>query len=74
MNSQSKTEDQSSDLELLKPEQVAKLFKVSKPHVYAMASRGQLPCVKWSCDGKRETVRFLKEDVFKFIRDHRKDF
>ncbi len=33
-------------LELLKPEQVAKMFKVSKSNVYALAAKGKLPAIK----------------------------
>lgn len=74
-DSKTSVEDQNGELDvLLKPEQAAKILNISKPYVYQMASRGQLRSVKWECAGngdkKRETVRFRKSDILKFIEDH----
>lgn len=54
------------------------MLKVSLPLVYRMADRGQLPCVRWECPGegekrKRTLVRFEKEAVMQFIKEHRQN-
>ena len=63
------------ETELLTAKDVSKIFSCSLPLVYRMADRGQLPCVRWECLGegekRRETVRFLKDDIIKFIQEHR---
>jgi hypothetical protein len=65
-------------MNLLTPKDVQRMLKVSLSLVYRMAERGQLPCVRWECPGKgkerkRETVRFEKEVVIDFIKDHRQN-
>jgi hypothetical protein len=62
--------------ELLTPKEARKILKVSLAMVYRMASRGQLPCVRWECpmgeESKRQKtmVRFKKEDVISFVQKH----
>jgi hypothetical protein len=61
--------------ELLKPKDVQKILKCSLPHIYKMADRGQLPCVRWECPGEgiekpRTMVRFYMDDVRDFIGKH----
>lgn len=62
-------------MELLTPKDVRKILKCSLPLVYKMASRGQLPCVRWECPGNgtektRTCVRFKLSDVQAFIERH----
>jgi hypothetical protein len=63
--------------ELLSPKDVRKILKCSLPLIYKMASRGQLPCVRWSAPGegkrKKTTVRFELEAVRAFIEAHRRN-
>lgn len=65
------------NLELLTPLEVKKILKCSLPHVYKMAARGQLPCVRIPClgAGKRAKtmVRFKKTDVMAFIEKYYSD-
>jgi hypothetical protein len=62
--------------ELLTPKEARKILKVSLAMIYRMASRGQLPCVRWECpmgeDSKRQKtmVRFKKEDLIEFVKNH----
>ena len=58
---------------LLKPTQAAKILNVSRPYIYKMAERGVLPCIRWpgTGTGDKTVLRFLKDDVFKFIAQHR---
>ena len=62
-------------MELLTPKDVQKMLKVSLSLVYRMADRGQLPCVRWEAPGegqrKKTMVRFEKEAVFEFVKQHR---
>lgn len=53
--------------ELLRPEQVAKALGCSKPFIYALAKRGDLPCVVMG-----RAIRFSPQDVIAFIENHRK--
>lgn len=53
--------------ELLRPEAVAKALGCSKPFVYALAKRGELPCVVMG-----RAIRFHVRDVITFIENHRK--
>lgn len=60
---------------LLDPKEVRHLLRCSLPLVYKLASRGQLPCVRWECPGKgeekpRTMVRFKLSDVQGFIEKH----
>jgi len=52
--------------ELLRPEQVAKVLGCSKPFIYALAKRGELPCVVMG-----RAVRFDPSDVAVFIEKRR---
>jgi excisionase family DNA binding protein len=52
---------------LLSPREVAELFKVSVPTVYAWASRGVIPHYKLGT-----VVRFSPDDVLKFLQERRK--
>lgn len=52
--------------ELLRPEQVAKVLGCSKPFIYALAKRGELPCVVMG-----RAVRFDPSDVAAFISARR---
>jgi hypothetical protein len=61
--------------DLLDAGQVKKLLRCSLPLVYAMATRHQLPCIRWECPGigkakPRTTVRFRKQDILTFIQKH----
>lgn len=56
---------------LLKPTEAARILNVSRPYVYRMAEKGLLPCVRWPGTGEKTVLRFLKDDVLKFISDHR---
>lgn len=53
--------------ELLRPEQVAKALGCSKPFVYALAKRGELPCVVMG-----RAVRFSLQDVIAFVESRRR--
>jgi hypothetical protein len=60
---------------LLNARDVSKILRCSVPHVYKMADRGQLPCIRWDCPGNgerrpRTVVRFKKSDVFEFLEAH----
>jgi excisionase family DNA binding protein len=59
-------------MELLTPKEVKAILKCSLPYVYKMAERGLLPCVRIpNIDNpNRASVRFKKEDIFRFIDDH----
>lgn len=52
--------------ELLRPEQVAKALGCSKPFIYALAKRGELPCIVMG-----RAVRFNPQDVLAFIKSCR---
>ena len=52
--------------ELLRPEQVAKVLGCSKPFIYALARRGELPSVVMG-----RAVRFDPSDVAVFIEKRR---
>ena len=56
---------------LLKPTQAAKILNVSRPYIYKMADKGLLPCVRWPGTGDKTVIRFLMDDILKFIEDHR---
>jgi hypothetical protein len=61
--------------ELLTPKDVQRMLRVSLALVYRLASRGQLPCIRWECPGEgterpRTMVRFKPEDVRKFLESH----
>ena len=60
---------------LLNARDVSKILRCSLPHVYKMADRGQLACIRWDCPGNgerrpRNVVRFKKSDVFDFLEAH----
>jgi hypothetical protein len=70
---------------LLNARDVSKILRCSLPHVYKMADRGQLACIRWDCPGNgerrwdcpgngerrpRTVVRFKKSDVFDFMEAH----
>ena len=60
---------------LLNARDVSKILRCSVPHVYKMADRGQLPCIRWDCPGNgekrlRSVVRFKMEDVLQFMENH----
>ena len=58
---------------LLRAQQAKKLLNVSLPHVYQLADRGQLPCIRWesplNCEGKKKSrvLRFKMQDILDFI-------
>ena len=58
---------------LLKPTQAAKILNVSRPYIYRMAEKGLLPSIRWrgTGTGDKTVLRFLKDDVLIFIKDHR---
>ena len=51
---------------LLTAAQVAKIFQVSKPHLYIMAKKGKLPSVQFG-----RVIRFDEEEIVAFIRAHK---
>jgi transposase len=60
---------------LLNARDVSKILCCSRPLVYKMASRGQLPCIRWDSPGNgkrrpRTVVRFKIEDVLRFMENH----
>lgn len=56
---------------LLTAQDVKRVLKCSLPHVYNLADRGQIPCIRIPCPGKASSmVRFKQEDVRSFIQDH----
>lgn len=60
---------------LLNARDVSKILHCSVPHVYKMADRGQLPCIRWesASNGERRprtVVRFKISDVFNFLEAH----
>lgn len=61
--------------DLLSAHEVKRILNVSLPLVYKMAERGQIPCIKWKCQGQgkekpRSVVRFKAKDVFDFVERH----
>jgi len=62
--------------ELLTPKAVKQILQVSLSHVYMLAERELLPCVRWDSpsSGKRKksTVRFEMSAVVRFIEEHRR--
>ena len=61
--------------ELLDAKEVHRILRCSLPAVYKMAERGQLPCVRWECQGSgrdkpRTMVRFKRIDILDFIESH----
>ena len=70
--------DEPEELEiepLLNARDVSKILRCSLPHVYKMADRGQLPCIRWESPGNgerrsRSVVRFKMEDVLQFMENH----
>ncbi len=59
-------------MELFTPKEVKNILKCSLPYVYKLADRQLLPCVRIPNIGNegRASVRFKKEDIFRFIEDH----
>lgn len=60
---------------LLDAKDVKKVLRCSLPLVYKLADRGQLPSIRWECPGEgnikpRTMVRFRREDVLNFIKEH----
>jgi hypothetical protein len=60
---------------LLNAKDVSKILRCSVPHVYKMANRRQLPCVRWDCpcEGNKRSktvIRFKKSDILKFLEDN----
>lgn len=55
------------DKALLKVPDVARRLGISVPHVYGLARRGEIPCVRIGT-----SVRFDPEDVEEYIRAHRR--
>lgn len=51
---------------LLRPEEVAKILRLSKPRIYQLAKSGVLPFFRFG-----KSVRFLESDVYDFIRSQR---
>ena len=63
-------------MELLKPQDVKRILRVSLSTVYSLVDRGQLPAVRIPCPrtpGKRPKtiVRFAPEDVRAFVERYR---
>lgn len=58
-----------SDLELMKPADVAALLKVSRTWVYDAAADGRIPSVRLGCqDGP---LRFVRQDVETWLEQAR---
>jgi hypothetical protein len=59
-------------MELLTPQDVKRILKVSLPWVYKAANQGRIPCIRWECPGSgmraKTMLRFRLEDVQEFIR------
>jgi excisionase family DNA binding protein len=55
------------DLELLNPEQAAKLFGVSKRHIYSLAADGKIPAIKLG-----KTLRFRPSTLLAWIQAQEK--
>jgi excisionase family DNA binding protein len=55
-----------SEDRLLRPEEVAGILRLSKPRIYQLAKSGMLPFFRFG-----KSVRFLKSDVYDFIRSQR---
>ena len=53
---------------LIRPEEVAAILRLSKPRIYQLAEGGIIPSVKIG-----KSTRFLREDVFEFIRMNRRE-
>ena len=53
---------------LIRPEEVAAILRLSKPRIYQLAEGGIIPSVKIG-----KSTRFLREDVFEFIRLNRRE-
>jgi hypothetical protein len=62
------------DMELLNVADVARILRCSKPLIYKMVTRGQLPSIKWDAPGQGErqktTIRFRLDDILGFIDRH----
>lgn len=61
--------------ELLNAQDVRKILRCSLPHVYTLAARQQIPCVRWQCPGEgtrkeRTMVRFRLKDIHDFIEQN----
>ena len=59
-----------TDLELMKPAEVAALLKVSRTWVYAAATDGRLPAVRLG--GPDGPLRFIREDVEAWLDEARR--
>ncbi len=56
------------DINIIRPEELAKMLRLSKPRVYQLAEEGKIPSIRIG-----KSVRFLAEDVKAFIADHRRE-
>lgn len=54
------------DTQLLLAAEVAELLRITEEHVYRMARRQELPCVRWG-----KFVRFDRNDIDNYIKAHR---
>lgn len=61
-------ETQVPDFNMLRPEELAKILRLSKQRIYQLARAGKIPCIQID-----KSVRFLVEDVKTFIAEHRRE-
>ena len=57
-----------SNINIIRPEELAKMLRLSKPRVYQLAEEGKIPSIRIG-----KSVRFLAEDVKLFIQAHRRE-
>ena len=61
-------EPKTPDFDILRPEELAKILRLSKQRIYQLARAGRIPCIQID-----KSVRFLVADVKAFIAEHRRE-
>ncbi len=51
---------------LLRPDEVARMLRLSKPRIYQLARDGHIPFCRFD-----KSIRFVADDVREFVRSHR---
>jgi excisionase family DNA binding protein len=59
-------DNQASRMELLTPDEVAKLLKVNKRTIYSWVEKKQIPYIKIN----KKLIRFRPVDIQEFIQNH----
>ncbi len=53
-------------LPLLRPDEVARILRLSKPRIYQLAREGHIPFCRFD-----KSIRFVAQDVRDFVQSHR---